>query len=831
LKTEEFRKLDTAVQSEKVREALQRIAQEGNVVARSSQGRYSLVTQGGVSLGSWQAGYTYYLSELLKLRRDELNEALPVGAPPRAALRSLAGASAGAINAFAAGLESCRVSRQTRRGNPQLDPRGSLFYKVWVRTLDLLGNEGLFPKGQSPSSAPCSDRDKADAERLGQLGLFSTQPLCNAVALARAELQTGEQLDGCEFNYGLSLTHLEAVNEPVYQVPGDGQSRPTAIEAKRLTEYVTLQVRPGLPAPFKDLAPLGSRHRLSTIRLSDRATGTVPVDSVLQAVRASGAFPVAFPPVHLRYETARGEQRESDFVDGGTLDNTPVALAAAMNDWRADPSLNPWLSEILPQTDDYFIVNPNVVSWTRFTDFASLNPDPRSPKKNSREELLGKYVAFAGEMLATGTDSQLVNAARQLEWLGEGSTSSPSGSRGLIPRRNLPIAGEQFAHFMAFLEEDFRVFDFFVGVLDAIEHTRTVVALQEYEKRLTPRLRETKDPLDAQRFACLEDYYQSHRPTLSGAPSVLLAQATASSEASPGRMRVMSPPASCDELGNFRAMLIAMHNLKVWSINPKKRQEDLLRSEDRSGSYDPTSEFDQFFRELEAAGYQFTHDEFQGGKARLAFRNVVQRAIQSLVAKHSGAATKLTLDAATRLAADTQLVRTFPAWYWHLGYALNGVEAGVGYTLWNTNKVALRLDARQRVYRLGYRTVRAEDDAWGGELTTYAGLTFSDDLQNLAFTTLPPGALDWELSLGATYAQHLVPFGALDSWFPVARFGASAGLGAVILQRLYLKLDAELYPENPGRRFWVREEAEDTELVRRLDALRFNFAIGWRFLD
>lgn len=834
-----------------LKKKLEELRVQAIAFVRRTRGQYSLVSQGGVSLGSWQAGYVYYLSEVLKARRDDLNEPLSGKDERLPAFKTLTGASAGAINAFAAGVESCRASRKDRTGKRELTPQGSLFYQVWVEKLDLLGKDGLFPKDGTLSADKCPDETAEDAKRTAEFGVFSKTPLCKAVELAKSTLETSDQEEGCSFNYGLSLTHLQSVSEPVFtQANGAAlEDRRVLIDAKRLTEYVALKVTPAKPStsnqqpdgnpsgrkePFKRFTNLGaeqSQRKLQPILLKEDSSG-IPLGSVLESVRASGAFPVAFPPVHLVYQTRDPggviEDQEADFVDGGTLDNTPVALAGTMNDWTLEKPPNPWLTDLLPRPDSYFLVNPNVVSWEK--DKSAIREEKR---KADEQELLGKYLGFARELLTAGTEAQLVNAARQLDWLGNGE--SEIGARAEVPRRNLPIAGTQFAHFMAFLEKDFRVFDFYVGVMDAIEHLKGIEELQGYAAALAPRLSTPEDSPHAKRIKCLGDYYRDRKPTVPRPEKlVLLAGKTTSKSdrtAPADGKSVFSPPPSCEDkdLKNFRAMLVAMHNFKVWYINPKQRYA-LTPIDESDDEYNPNSEFDQFFRELEIAGYEFTNTEFKDNP-RLQFRNMVQRATNVLKSKHSGALTDFAIDTTTRLAADSELTRTFPDSYWSLGYALNGLELGYGNTVWNTNKDSIRLDGRLRIYRLGTKRITDSETTFGGETSLYVGATYSDDLLTPLWFDLPPGALDWELSAGVVGDALMLPQQG-DAWLAVLRPGVSAALGLVALQRLYLKLDAEFYPANPGRFLWMNEDYHETVLSDDINRnwWRTNFAVGLRFL-
>jgi hypothetical protein len=65
----------------------------------------------------------------------------------------------------------------------------------------------------------------------------------------------------------------------------------------------------------------------------------------------------------------------------------------------------------------------------------------------------------------------------------------------VVPARGMPVAGQFLAHFGAFLERDFRVFDFYEGVVDAQEHA-------EKNLLLNPAIAPVKSPV----LACFRAY-------------------------------------------------------------------------------------------------------------------------------------------------------------------------------------------------------------------------------------------------------------------------------------------------------------------------------------
>src|SRR5215471_5415870 len=95
----------------------------------------ALTVSGGVSLGTYQAGYLYFAIEASRRL---------AAAPP---LRLITGASAGSINALMALLASC--------GPAATDPEQSLFWRSWV---DLGFRELFDPERASAISMFTRDR-------------------------------------------------------------------------------------------------------------------------------------------------------------------------------------------------------------------------------------------------------------------------------------------------------------------------------------------------------------------------------------------------------------------------------------------------------------------------------------------------------------------------------------------------------------------------------------------------------------------------------------------------------------------------------------------------
>ena len=301
-------------------------------IAATEGTQLSLVSRGGISLGNWQAGFLYSVTEWAKARRDngtQSGESDP-------AFSTVTGASAGAVNGFAAAIEGCKP--------PNPSAGDSLYYQVWT-DLGLFGRHGkpgLFPEEEGGSTA---------------ISLFTNEALDATLSKATRYIEKGGQIPSCSVDFGFVTTHLDPTKSPVH-VRQDGDP---ILTTKKLKEKFSVRL------DFSEAASAGSAPGKSTLRVTNIGppeavkgdqvyyaglghTQEVPLQSLMLGVRASGAFPGAFPPVPLAYTqylpgpdgTVLRRKRLATFIDGGILDNTPVGLAVALDAWRDDShSLTP----------------------------------------------------------------------------------------------------------------------------------------------------------------------------------------------------------------------------------------------------------------------------------------------------------------------------------------------------------------------------------------------------------------------------------------------------------------------------------------------------------
>jgi predicted acylesterase/phospholipase RssA len=396
----------------------------------------SLSVSGAVSLGNYQGGYLYYylraLAEARKLgARLEAATGERWGPGQASPLSLVTGASSGSINAFIAAIVSCQ--------EPVLAPRESLFWKTWF---PVSGDALQEPAGATPT------------------GLLSVAPVEKAVDRVKTAFRTGAwSPDACAVDVGLSATRLRAR----FVDPLDDAELALPRQTEKL--MFRMQGKGGAPPSFAPFAlqdadpnaPLYDVRRplLDKMFRQLGAEDGPTFDDVTSLLRASSAFSFAFPP-HTLTLWAQGTRAPdtTDFTDGGVFDNRPVGLAVEMQRWRLGVA-----GELASRTR-YVVADPDVEGWKR----EGHEKDPPRPPPGAPIPLpapppfLATWLPFVEDFITTAFEVQIMDALER----------EPTMYAGLeVLPRHAPVAGAYLMEFLAFAEDDFRVFDFYMGMVDA----------------------------------------------------------------------------------------------------------------------------------------------------------------------------------------------------------------------------------------------------------------------------------------------------------------------------------------------------------------------------
>jgi predicted acylesterase/phospholipase RssA len=410
------------------------VQRSARLMTQSRQGALdasTMVQSGGVSLGSYGAGFAYYLTSLRKQRG-------------LGSLRVVTGASAGSINAFLTAVSLCKKEAQLA------SPSSNIFYKTWI-PVGMQGATGLAQAGAVTANS-----------------LFSQQPVNIAADAVMDYFATAEWSDQpCEVVFGIVATY-RATRSYDLRVGGQG----TAPSGTRQTAkfLVRLDKQPGVEARLT--------NAVSAVPAEDEgvrdfypmlghgtAGSAIELPLLVRLLKASAAFPFAFPPQPLpvsQYDhgsrswlpvcengevDARCGADEPRFLDGALYENVPVMLSHRLRTWEG--------------------VAPS--SHTIVLDYDSevFERHARAPSAQSNN-LIPSLTGLASQVFASAFWSDYFRAfeetpSERLACPASGACSS----RLDFATRALPAASNHFMNFLGFFERDFRVFDFYLGMLDA----------------------------------------------------------------------------------------------------------------------------------------------------------------------------------------------------------------------------------------------------------------------------------------------------------------------------------------------------------------------------
>jgi predicted acylesterase/phospholipase RssA len=369
-------------------------------------------------------------------------------------LRVATGASAGSGNALFAALSGC---------TPVNDfPTRDLGYRFWLAQQ----YDRLF---QPDSSTPIS-------VFIATPGLVDLRQLLTEVWQSRLP-------EWCDVSLGISVTRLTPLD-----VPLQGQ-----LTVPRQLLYFTVRIHgrgDSLPPVIHNtvISSSAAPQLLLPLTADPDADASQDRDRLVEVVAASGAFPFAFPPVTLAYciypavnaDACHEADHHDRFIDGGVFDNVPLGLAGALNRSNA------------PAPDQ--------------TRFIYLDPDLRAYPVADPAAAAPRLSVFShGTVLAHG----FVNQARKTELfalLEERSVPLDPG-RLFIASSRFPQASGFLGNFFGLFEREFRRFDYYLGLYDALHDLASWHELpSDRGRQALEALLTTPDWLPLQ---CLREWYDS----------------------------------------------------------------------------------------------------------------------------------------------------------------------------------------------------------------------------------------------------------------------------------------------------------------------------------
>jgi len=353
---------------------------------------FSLVISGGVSLGAYEAGYNWAIIKMLTKVVKNKNLIKPQ-------LKSVAGASAGSINALLSAMYWCQ--KESVPLHNSIDD--NLFYETWVH----LGIEDLIITGEDPTN---------------KSSLFTRRGLEKKGEKIIEHLKKPIFKNGCEVPLGVAVTKVKPIIEEVHGIKIKNQnfSVPLTFKVKNSKGIVANKELPpsndfyiSIPGIEKD------RHKLVNLLF------------------ASGAFPGAFQQVKLDYKY-KGKKHSNYFIDGGLYDNVPLDLAIALD----------------KKSSTFFFMDPS-----------NMRKETTTENIDEKEEL---PIGFIGtNLLPVFSSFDIMQSMKLYEAINQNFRGN-TDKQLVLSSRYHPLTGKYLGHFGAFLDQNFRIYDYYVGVYDAI---------------------------------------------------------------------------------------------------------------------------------------------------------------------------------------------------------------------------------------------------------------------------------------------------------------------------------------------------------------------------
>jgi predicted acylesterase/phospholipase RssA len=362
--------------------------------AKSKEVNFSMVISGGVSLGAYEAGYNWAMIKML-------NELKASGKKVKPELRSVAGASAGSINALLSAMYWCQKESIPLRNN--IDD--NLFYETWVN----LGLEDLMIKGNKKSNKST---------------LFTRKTLKEKGDLIIDHLKKSIYKKGCNIPLGFSVTKATPMIEEFEGIK---------IKNQHFSVPFTLKEKKGRMTLANRKMPPSSDFYIS-IPGVERDIG-----KIADVLYASSAFPGAFQQVKLHY-IYQGKKYTSYFIDGGAYDNIPLQLAIELN----------------KKAKKFIFIDPS-----------NTRKERKSSSQEEKEKIpLGFFSSNTTPLL---NSVEIFQSMKLYQAINQYFKKNKSYSLVLSSRYH-PITGNFLGHFGAFLDKNFRIYDYYVGIYDAIYH-------------------------------------------------------------------------------------------------------------------------------------------------------------------------------------------------------------------------------------------------------------------------------------------------------------------------------------------------------------------------
>jgi len=362
--------------------------------AERKQVNFSMVISGGVSLGAYEAGYNWAIIKMLSEIKYNSDLAEPN-------LKSVAGASAGSINALLSAMYWCQDESISLHNS--IDD--NLFYETWVN----LGIEDLLIDGKDSQN---------------KSSLFSRRGLEQKGKKIIEHLNRPIYKKNCEVPLGVAVTKVTPIVENIHGIKIKNQNFSVPLKFKEQN---------GKGIVVNNILPPSNDFYISIPNIKNDK------QKLIKLLFASGAFPGAFQQVKMEYKYKK-KRYSSYFIDGGLYDNVPLDLAISLD----------------ANASTFFFIDPS-----------NMRKESMSDGKEEAEMIPLGFIKT--NLLPLFSSFDIMQTMKLYDAINR-NFRGDSDKKLVLSSRYHPLSGKYLGHFGAFLDQNFRIYDYYVGVYDAIYH-------------------------------------------------------------------------------------------------------------------------------------------------------------------------------------------------------------------------------------------------------------------------------------------------------------------------------------------------------------------------
>ncbi len=253
--------------------------------------------------------------------------------------------------------------------------------------------------------------------------LFSRRGLKKKANKIMAHFRKPLYRPGCEVALGITVTKVTPVTEEVSGIKIKNQHFSVPLTIKEHQGHLQIENRTMPPSTDYFMHIPGIEQT---------------PDKIVDVLFASSAFPGAFQQVKLDY-IYKGKQASHYFIDGGAYDNVPLQLAIEL-----DPDARLFL----------------------FMDPSNMRKEPEIKESEKEEMPIGFFSTNTIPLLSSLEIYQSMMLYHAINRYFRGNSKYTL----ILSSRYHPLTGKYLEHFAAFLDRNFRLYDYHVGVYDAIYH-------------------------------------------------------------------------------------------------------------------------------------------------------------------------------------------------------------------------------------------------------------------------------------------------------------------------------------------------------------------------